>query len=260
MPTGRARLVTGIVLIAAAVATPIDSAQAQRARPESAIAAELRQNTKELLDAIAPGDVAVWDRLLDEKVIQIDENDVVRSKAAILADLKPLGPGLTGNLEIDDFRVVVRSDVAVVSHEDKEYLDYHGQVVRSRFRMTDTWIRTSGGWRLLASQVLAAQQDPPAMRLDPDVLCAYAGRYALTPQLTATIECHDDALLFDRQGRPTRRFLAELRDVFFEPGQPRTRRIFQRDEAGHLTGFVDRREGRDIVWKRTDPAPAPERQ
>lgn len=251
----RARLVTVIALIAGGIAGTTDPAQAQRMQRDSGIAAELRQHTKELLDAIAPGDVAVWNRLLDERVIQIDEDDVVRDKPQILADLKPLGPGLAGNLEIDDFRVVVRGNVAVVSHEDKEYLDYHGQVVRSRFRTTDTWIRTPPGWRLLASQVLAAQQDPPAVRLDPGLLCAYAGRYALTPVLTATLECHGDALLFDRQGRPARRFLAELPDVFFEPGAPRTRRIFQRDESGHLTGFVDRREGRDIVWKRIDSAP-----
>jgi hypothetical protein len=146
-----ARLTTVIAVFAATVAGPTDSARAQRAPREDVIAAELRQNTKELLDAIAPGDVAVWDRLLDESVIQVDENDVVRGKAAILADLKPLGPGLAGNLEIDDFRAVVRRDVAVVSHEDKEDLDYHGQVIRSRFRMTDTWIRTPRGWRLLAS-------------------------------------------------------------------------------------------------------------
>jgi hypothetical protein len=95
------------------------------------VAAELRRSTQSLLDAIAPGDVAVWDRLLDEKAIQIDENDVVRSKAQMLAVLKPLGPGLAGHLTIDDFRVVENGETAVVTHEDDEYLDYHGQIVKN---------------------------------------------------------------------------------------------------------------------------------
>ena len=211
--------------------------------------AELRRNTQALLDAIAPGDKATWDRLLDPKVIQVDENDVVRDKARILADLEPLGPGLTGNLQIDDFRAALYDDVAVVTHEDKEYLDYHGQVLRSRFRMIDTWHRTPKGWRLLGEQVLAVQQDPPSVPFDGKS-CAYAGRYALTADIVATIACKGDGLTVERPGKPARSFLAETPDVFFEPGSPRTRRIFKRDEAGHVTGFVDRREERDIAWKK----------
>jgi hypothetical protein len=53
-----------------------------------------------------------------------------------------------------------------------------------------------------------------------------------------------------RQGRPDRTFVPESPDVFFEPGAPRTRRMFQRDAQGQVTGFVDRREARDVVWKR----------
>jgi len=220
----------------------------------TAVAAELRRSTQSLLDAIAPADVSVWDRLLDEKAIQVDENDVVRNKAQMLAALKPLGPGLAGHLTIDDFRVVESGETAIVTHEDDEYLDYHGQIVKSRFRMTDTWIHSSSGWKQLASQVLAVLQDPPAGKLGTKILCAYSGTYELTPQIRGTIHCENDELLFERPARPARHFRPELLDVFFEPGEPRTRRIFVRDPHGHIAGFVDRREARDIVWRRTDTA------
>jgi hypothetical protein len=224
------------------------AANAQAADP-SPVEAELRRDTQALLDAIAPGDVAVWDRLLDPKAIQVDEDDTVRTKPRILADLKPLGPGLAGNLRIDDFRVALYDDVAVVTHEDKEYLDYHGQVIHSRFRMTDTWRKTPDGWRQIASQVLAVQQDPPSIPFDGKQ-CPYAGRYTLTDDIVATIDCRGQGLTVERAGKPPRTFLAEAPDLFFEPGFPRTRRIFQHDADGKVTGFVDRREGRDIVWKR----------
>ena len=220
------------------------------AADQTAVESELRRDTQALLDAIAPGDVPVWDRLLDPSAIQVDENDAVRDKKQILADLQPLGPGLKGRLDIDDFRAVVFGDVAVVTHEDAEYLDYHGQVLHSRFRMTDTWRKTSAGWRQIASQVLAVQQDPPAMPVAPGALCAYAGRYALTDDIVAIVSCKDGHLAVARPGKPERTFLAETPDVFFEPGQPRTRRIFQRGADGKITSFVDRREERDIVWKR----------
>jgi ketosteroid isomerase-like protein len=225
------------------------------AADQTAVELELRRDTQALLDAIAPGDVRVWDRLLDPGAIQVDENDTVRDKKQILADLQPLGPGLKGHLDIDDFRVAVFGDVAVVTHEDAEYLDYHGQVLHSRFRMTDTWRKTPDGWRQIASQALAVQQDPPAIQLGQSALCAYAGRYALTDDIVATIACKDGHLMVTRPGKPERTFLAEMPDVFFEPGQPRTRRIFQHASDGAVTGFVDRREERDIAWKRVGDTP-----
>ena len=45
-------------------------------------------------------------------------------------------------------------------------------------------------------------------------------------------------------------YLVESADVLFIAGQPRVRRIFRRDGAGRVTGFIDRREGEDIDWKR----------
>jgi hypothetical protein len=231
---------------------PILTAYADDARhaDRSALVAELRRNTQMLLDAIALGDAAVWDKLLDPNALQIDENDVVRRKPEILAELKPLGPGLVGHISIGDFRVAVSGDVAIVTHEDDETLDYHGQMIRSRFRTTDTWHKTPGGWRLLGSQVLADLQDPPSVTLDHTTLCSYAGRYALTNEIVAIIRCADEQLLVDREGQPERRFLAEVKDVFFEPGRPRTRRIFLRDARGGITAFVERREGRDVRWTR----------
>lgn len=223
---------------------------ARAAAQPSPIDAELRQNTQALLDAIAPGDTATWNRLLDARVIQVDENDVVRGKSEILANLQPLGPGLVGHLAIDDFRVATAGEAAVVTHEDDEYLEYHGQIIRSRFRMTDTWVHSADGWRLIGEQVLAVLKDPPAIHVDRATLCGYAGRYALVPDIVQTVRCADDKLIVSRDGRPDRTFLPESPDVFFEPGAPRTRRMFQHDAHGRVTGFVDRREARDVVWKR----------
>jgi len=246
---GALLLATGMILTLGSRVTAARAGDAA-AENQSALAGELRRNTQKLLDAIAPGDVAVWDRFLDPAALQVDENDVVRRKAEILAELKPLGPGLVGYIDIDDFRAAVSGDVAVITHEDGETLEYHGQMLRSRFRMTDTWHRTPAGWRLLSEQILAVLQDPPPVALDGATLCSYAGRYALTAAIVATIRCNGDRLLVQREGQPERTFLAEVKDVFFEPGRPRTRRIFLRDAQGRISAFVDRREARDVRWVR----------
>jgi Domain of unknown function (DUF4440) len=255
LPFGSIRTYVVFVLYAGIAAFPSARAAPETSQLEAmdATETELRQNTKALLDAIAPGDVGVWDRLLDDNALQVGENDLVRTKTQILAELKPLGPGLTGHLDIDDFRVARRGEVAVVTHEDSEYQDYHGQILRSRFRMTDTWVHTSAGWRELGSQVLAVLQDPPAQKLAVSALCAYNGHYEMTREIEATIRCEPEGLVVERAGRPARHFKAELTDVFFEPGEPRTRRIFARDHAGRVTGFVDRREARDVHWTKVPP-------
>jgi hypothetical protein len=49
---------------------------------------------------------------------------------------------------------------------------------------------------------------------------------------------------------PPADYLPEVLDVFFAPGQPRTRRIFERTAQGEVVSFVDRREGEDIRWSR----------
>jgi hypothetical protein len=108
--------------------------------------------------------------------------------------------------DIDDFRVTRRGDVAVVTHEDNEYLDYHGQIIRSRFRMTDTWIHSSIGWRQLGSQVLAVLQDPPSRTLDRTVLCAYEGQYNMTNEIVASIRCESDGLVVERDPPAKSRF------------------------------------------------------
>jgi len=217
--------------------------------------AELRRMTQELFDAIAPGNAGLWRRYLHENFLHLDENGVVRDKAAFLQEITPLPAGLVGRIEVDRYQVRLHGDTAVAAGEVQEYLDYHGQSLRTRFRFVDTWIRTAEGWRLIAEHTSAVLKDPPAIRLTRDELCGYAGLYRLTPDITTIVRCTDDGLTSERTGRPAATYLPEVRDVFFIAGQPRTRRIFLRDATGKVAAFVDRREGEDVRWQRGGDAP-----
>lgn len=218
--------------------------------------ADLRRMTQELLDAVAPGRREVWERYLDDRFVHMDENGVVRNKAELLREFAPLPPGLVGRIEIDTYKATIHGDTAIAAYEMQEILDYHGQPLRSRFRALDTWRKTPAGWRLIGEHAAAVRKDPPSIALSGRELCAYEGVYALTPKISTTIRCTDDGLASERDDRPVVKYAAELRDVFFVPGQPRTRRIFTRDASGRIDGFVDRREGEDIRWTRNGDAPA----
>ena len=86
-------------------------ASSEAAQPgEAATEAQLRAITQEVMDAIAPGHAAVWDRYLDERLIHVDETGMVRGKRELLAELKPLPPGLIGRIEVDRFRMQLHGD------------------------------------------------------------------------------------------------------------------------------------------------------
>jgi len=216
------------------------------AATQSSAAGELRKATQEMLDAIAPGNADVWQRYLHERVVLVDENGAVRTKSQMLAEFSPLPPGLVGNLVVDKFKMEQHGAVAVLAYEAQEHLDYHGQTLQSRYRINDTWLKTPQGWQLLSEQVAAVLKDPPSIKLTQEQLCEYSGTYSLTAEIATTISCTADGLTAERSGRKPSPYLAELKDVFFVAGQPRTRRIFMRDAQGKVVAFVDRREGEDI--------------
>lgn len=234
-----------VALLSLALAAP------PQGEPAETVQAELRRLTQELVDAAAPGHTEVWARLLDERIVHVDENGVMRDKAALLDGLRPLPAGLEGTIEVDRFVVELHGETAVAAVELQERLLYHGQELRTRFRSVDTWRRTPEGWRLIGQHVAAVLRDPPAIALAPAELCSYSGVYALTPKITTRVRCEGDGLASIRTDRPEVRYLPEVRDVFFAPGQPRSRRIFTRDPSGRIDGFVDRREGEDVRWSRT---------
>ena len=217
--------------------------------PQADLAALLKRQTQELMDAVAPGKGEVWERYLLPTAVYLDENGVVYDKPTLIKELTPLPAGIVGRIVVDKFQPTFpREDTAIVAAEVQEYVDYHGQQIRTRFRFLDTWLKTRDGWRLAGRQTEAILKDPPAITLSKADLCAYSGEYRLTPQITTKIACTEKGLTSERTGRPPATYLPEVRDVFFVAGQPRTRRIFQRDASGALVAFVDRREGEDIRW------------
>jgi hypothetical protein len=218
--------------------------------PHGNVTQELRLRDQALLDAIAPGDVKVWSAALAENAVYVDENGAVMTRAGFLAQLKPLPQGSSGKITIVGYSARLSGDVAAVVHTDDEDEIFHGQHLTAQYLTTETWQRQVGAWKLLLIHTYSVLKEPKFIVLSPAELDAYAGRYSAAPDLVYTIKREGDYLLGVREGRQALALKAEARDVFFVSGQLQTRKIFERDSDGHVVGFVDRREGSDLVWKR----------
>jgi hypothetical protein len=202
-----------------------------------------------LADAVAPGDVAVWDKYLDPNLIYAEEDDTYKGKPEALKEIKPLPEGLSGTIRIALLSYHEDRDVAVALFRQIETEHYFGQTIQANYLTSTTWRRRADGWRLLAAQVLAEKTDPPAINLPEAQLQQYAGTYKLKDSAaTLTLTVLKGALNATRSGRKPTIWNAEACDVFFVRGDPRIRRIFLRDTTGKVSGFVERREMWDITW------------
>ena len=210
----------------------------------------LRRQTQELSDAVAPGDAKVWERYLDPDVIYVSEAGDLETKASLVPQIVPLPAGISGSITTEQFVIKLHGDTAIVKHVDDEHEVYFGNPIHAQYLTTATWRYTADGWKLVGEQVLATLIDPPAITLPPQQLDDYVGTYRLGDALTYEIRRDGDGLVGQRGGGTAQPLRAEVRDVLFVPGQPRSRKIFVRDAAGTITQLLDRREGRDIVWTR----------
>jgi hypothetical protein len=214
------------------------------------VAATLKAQTQQLLDAVTAGDPTVWDRYLDPRMTYLSEAGETETKASLLAQIKPLPPGITGKLVIGRFDVQQFGDTAIAVHVDEESENYFGQELHAQYMSIATWRLGPDGWKLIAQNVYASLLDPPAITLPAAQLDDYIGTYRLNDKITYAIRRDGDHLVGERTDRPAQPLRVEARDVLFVPGQPRSRKVFLRDPSGQITRFADRREARDILWTR----------
>jgi hypothetical protein len=219
-------------------------------QPATDVSALLARQTQQLMDAIAAGDRTPWQRYVAEDVVFLTEDGARKTKADLVNEIRAFPPEIWGRIRVTGYDVVRHDRVAVGTYIADEEEGYYGQVLHARYRSTDTWLLTNGGWQMIASQVLALRDDPPSVVLELSALDVYVGRFALTDSVSYTIRRDGRDLRGQRTGRNEEALKVEAVDVLFVPGQPRLRKIFKRDPAGHITGFVERRETWDLSWRR----------
>jgi ketosteroid isomerase-like protein len=223
-------------------------AAAAPAYAEESASDTLKRQTQELFDAVSAGDPAVWDKYLDADVAFTDENGVISDRKDTVAQVTPLPKGISGTITIVNWVDRDLGDTHVTTFDSDEHEDFHGQKLHALYRATGVWRKTTAGWKLIAMQSIALHQDPPAVMLPPETLSEYVGEYAAADDLHYVIALANGELTGTATGGKPVVLKAELKDVLFVPGQPRSRKIFTRDAAGRVTGYLGRREERDVVW------------
>ncbi len=214
------------------------------------VVAKIKRQSQEFSDASASGDTKTLARYLDDRVIFINEGGDIATKADITTP-GPAGPkGVSNKLVQTDFNIEVHGNVAVTRFTDNATVQVGDQIIRPRFRSTEVWLDEGDAWRMISSQTVALSDDPPAVPLTSAELDDYVGTYQAAPGFIVTITRQSGQLLSATNNAKPTPLMAEARDVLFTPGQPRTRRIFDRDRSGKVVGFSSRREGHGFEFKK----------
>jgi len=143
----RTPLLTALAL--AAVALPLAYAQAP-----GAVEKELTDLENRWAEAIAKGDVTALERLYADEYMAIDPAGATLTKEQDIANVKS-GNFKLASFKIDELKVRVHGEVAVVTSRNTIKGTYMGKDASGAYRGTDVFVKRGGRWQVLTTQATA---------------------------------------------------------------------------------------------------------
>jgi len=231
-------LIFGFSHFAFAASTPDDAATEK----------ELVTIIQKLMDAVAVGDKAVWQKYVADDVIYTDENWKVLTKKDLVDGMSPLPKGYSGTIKVSNVRSRINGDAAVLSWEALEEEFVLGQRLAPVYLVTDTYFRRNGRWQLVAEQIIVRPSERHAISVDAKNYDAIVGEYELAPGNTYKVTVENGKLFGQRAGRDKQELVPADVNTYFVNGTIRGEKVFDRDASGKVIRMFDRRENNDLIW------------
>ncbi len=207
-----------------------------------------------LMDAIAPGDKAPWERVMDPSCVVTSEEGEVLSRQQFLDSLGPLPAGLGGSITVRDLTVQEAPSLAVVRYLADEAESVFGQRLVVNYRATNTYRRDGAGWKMMASHLSVVTRDPPAQAVSDAGWPGLVGTYRLQPDgWTFTVELRDGTLFGGRDPKKLRPLVPLTADAFVLSGALGEWLFVV--ENGKATRIVNVRKFAPLVWTRVEATP-----
>lgn len=207
-----------------------------------------------LLDAIAPGDKGVWERVMDPSCVVTTEEGEVLTKQQFLEVLKPLPSGLSGGIVVKDLSVKEFSDFALVRYLAEESESVFGQRLTVHYRVTNTYKRDGSTWRMVGSHLSVVTRDPPAQEVPQSGWPGLVGTYRLLPDgWTFTVELRNGRLWGGRDPTKLRPLIPLTSHAFVLSGSLGEWHFVIEDERA--ARILNMRKFAPLVWTRVDGDP-----
>ena len=139
------RFICGLALMGLLIAPP---GWAQASRPAEQELIKLENAWKQ---AVVNRDAAALKRLYADEYVSTDQEGVVWNKVDDIA-IDTTGVSRLASYKLDDMKVRLSGDAAVVTGRITSKGTLHGNAVSGESRFTDVFVKRDGRWQCLASQ------------------------------------------------------------------------------------------------------------
>jgi Domain of unknown function (DUF4440) len=192
--------------------------------------------TQALFDAVAGGNTAIWDRVLDEDCVITTEDGEVLSKAGFLKQMRPLPAGFSGHIRVRDLTVRSVGGAAIVHYWLDETEDIFEQQLRTVYVETDVYRRSAGSWKMAAAHVTVVPRDLEPVAVDSTLWPALVGEYRFSDRAASRYQVflRDGALYGGGDQATATRLIPLAPLVFFQQGSIHTM-VFVQDRGGAVT-------------------------
>jgi hypothetical protein len=211
----------------------------------------IQGTTQGLYDAVARGDRAVWDRVLDADCQITTEDGTVQSKAAFLEDMHPLPPGFSGQIKVRDL-TTRRIGSAVVAHywlDETESI--FGQTLKTGYVETDVYRQAGTSWRIIALQVTVVPRDLAPVPVNSTGWPALVGEYRLADKATSHYQVfmRGGALYGGKDAKAATLLIPLAPLVFFQAGSIHIM-VFVQDATGAIAEVRELHKYNEVIMKR----------
>lgn len=142
---------TSLSLFAAVLALATLVSPPARAQAQAAAEKELMEIENGWAEATVKADVAALEKLYADEYLAIDPMGATFDKAQDIANVKS-GNFKLASYKLDDIKVRVHGDVAIVTGRNTIKGSYMGKDISGAYRFTDTFVKRGGRWQVLTTQ------------------------------------------------------------------------------------------------------------
>ena len=146
-----------VLVLVSAVAIIAQTTQTTFAPRGGTVEQELIKLENGWNDAMVKQDVAFLDRILADDWMVGESDGRVTTKAQFLANIKS-GDTLITSEVLNDYKVHVYGDTAVVLCHYTEVSTNKGKDTSGKYQGTDTWVKIAGNWRCVATNGSKVEQ------------------------------------------------------------------------------------------------------
>ena len=207
--------------------------------------------TQTLFDAVATGDKAVWDRVLDADCMITTEDGEVLNRAKFMEELRPLPKGFSGEIKIRGLTVRRVAGAAVVHYWIDELEDIFDQQLKTTYVETDTYQRVQDSWKVIAMQVTVVPRDLEPIDGNPSGWQSLIGDYRYNEKATSKYQVflRDGALYGGRDPKSATQLIPLAPLVFYQKGSIHIM-VFVRDKSGAVNEVRELHKYNEVKMKR----------